>query len=382
MAEKNVSWANLTPEEATKELDVFVGGSGGISVKGLVPPADADKGEGDYVLGDDGEWHLIGAGTGDLLAANNLDDLDDIPTALENLGLDEVDNTSDADKPISDDTQDALDLKADSSDLSAKEDEANKDASGGYVGLTLFGINFKNALGTFTSLLQNANTAIRTYTFQNRNGTIADDTDITATVAIANAKVEDNLTASTSVAPSKTAVNTALALKAPLASPSFTGTVTSAGLLDLSGAAAGQIKFPATQNASADANTLDDYEEGTFSMGLAFAGVSTGITFSANTYHYTKIGDRLYFDGLSSLTNKGAATGSARLNNLPFTVNGSSAATIGYVQAITRAAQMMAYASGTTILLDDLAITGGQTNLTNTNFADNSQILISGHYKV
>jgi len=44
--------------------------------------------------------------------------------------------------------------------------------------------------------------------------------------AYADGKVADNLTASTTVAPSKTAVNTALALKANLASPTFTGTVT------------------------------------------------------------------------------------------------------------------------------------------------------------
>lgn len=68
---------------------------------------------------------------------------------------------------------------------------ANKDATGGYAGLTLFKINFKNALNTFTSFFTNANTAARTYTFQDRNGTIADDTD--------------------------------LALKAPLASPTLTG---------------------------------------------------------------------------------------------------------------------------------------------------------------
>jgi hypothetical protein len=40
--------------------------------------------------------------------------------------------------------------------------------------------------------------------------------------------------------------------------------VTASGLVDISGASAGQIKFPATQNASAGANTLDDYEEGTW----------------------------------------------------------------------------------------------------------------------
>lgn len=71
------------------------------------------------------------------------------------------------------------------------ENIVNKDASGGYVGLTLFKINFKNAANTFTSFFVNTNTAARTYTFQDRNGTIADDTD--------------------------------LALKANLASPTFTG---------------------------------------------------------------------------------------------------------------------------------------------------------------
>lgn len=62
--------------------------------------------------------------------------------------------------------------------LTAKESTSNKDATGGYVGLTLFKINFKNVLNTFTSFFTNSNTAARTYTFQDRNGTIADDTDL------------------------------------------------------------------------------------------------------------------------------------------------------------------------------------------------------------
>lgn len=61
---------------------------------------------------------------------------------------------------------------------SSKEDSSNKDASGGYAGLTLFKINFKNALNTFTSFFTNSNTAARTYTFQDRDGTIADNTDL------------------------------------------------------------------------------------------------------------------------------------------------------------------------------------------------------------
>jgi hypothetical protein len=63
---------------------------------------------------------------------------------------------------------------------------ANKDASGGYAGLTLFKINFKNAANTFTSFFTNANTAARTYTFADRDGTIADNTDITSAKARAN----------------------------------------------------------------------------------------------------------------------------------------------------------------------------------------------------
>lgn len=69
-----------------------------------------------------------------------------------------------------------------------------KDVSGGFTGLTLFKINFKNAANTFISFFTNANTAARTYTFQDRDGTIADAAD--------------------------------LALKANLASPTFTGTPT------------------------------------------------------------------------------------------------------------------------------------------------------------
>jgi hypothetical protein len=62
--------------------------------------------------------------------------------------------------------------------LDAKELLASKDATGGYAGLTGFKLDLKNNAGTFTSLLQNTNTAIRNYTLQDRSGTLADDTDL------------------------------------------------------------------------------------------------------------------------------------------------------------------------------------------------------------
>ena len=63
----------------------------------------------------------------------------------------------------------------------SKEDVANKDVSGGYVGKTLEKINFWNAARTFMSFFVNAATAARTYTFPDKNITVAGLDDITGT---------------------------------------------------------------------------------------------------------------------------------------------------------------------------------------------------------
>lgn len=54
----------------------------------------------------------------------------------------------------------------------------------------------------------------------------------------------------------------------------------------------GQIAFPATQNPSADANTLDDYEEGTWTP-----VVGGTATYTAQAGTYTKIGNRIHILG-------------------------------------------------------------------------------------
>ena len=70
--------------------------------------------------------------------------------------------------------------------------KSEKDATGGYAGLTLFKINFKNVANTFTSFFTNSNTAARTYTFQDRDGTILDDTDLAAINLSLSAKQDSN----------------------------------------------------------------------------------------------------------------------------------------------------------------------------------------------
>lgn len=65
------------------------------------------------------------------------------------------------------------------SGLTGYQLKSEKDQSGGYAGLTLLKINFRNVANTFTSFFTNTNSASRTYSFQDRDGTIADNTDIT-----------------------------------------------------------------------------------------------------------------------------------------------------------------------------------------------------------
>ena len=77
---------------------------------------------------------------------------------------------------------------------------------------------------------------------------------------------------------------------------SATGTTVVTNLLDLSAATAGQIKFPATQNASADANTLDDYERGTFTA-TATPQTSGTITLLLNSMGYVKTGRSVVVTG-------------------------------------------------------------------------------------
>ena len=61
----------------------------------------------------------------------------------------------------------------------------------------------------------------------------------------------------------------------------------------------GQIQFPATQSPSADANTLDDYEEGTWTPTITFATPGNlSVAYTTQSGSYTKIG-RMVFGSCS-----------------------------------------------------------------------------------
>jgi hypothetical protein len=134
------------------------------------------------------------------------------------------------------------------------------------------------------------------------------------------------------------------------------------------------LKFPATQVSSSDVNTLDDYEEGTWTPVLSFGGATTGITYSLQTGVYTKIG-RLVFATLRiRLTSKGSASGSAIIAGLPFAAAFSYAGGVAYYENLAGVTAFTAYAgSGDTgvELMNGGAATlaaANDTNFTNTSW--------------
>jgi hypothetical protein len=72
------------------------------------------------------------------------------------------------------------------------ENAANKDTVNGYVGLSSWSIKFRNLANTFTSLIQNAATAVRTYTFPNKDITVAGLDDIPSKASVSEINTGTN----------------------------------------------------------------------------------------------------------------------------------------------------------------------------------------------
>jgi len=164
-------------------------------------------------------------------------------------------------------------------------------------------------------------------------------------------------------------------------------TPTVSGLLTLTG---GQAAFPATQIPSADPNTLDDYEEGTWTMGITFATAGDlNVVYSSQSGRYTKIGRAFTYDGTVTTTTftYTTASGSLRLTGLPIASgSGTPVASIGrwtgIVSAVTTP-QVFALVSSPNIQFEVMNVAAGTTaTLTQANAPSGTQknILISGTY--
>ena len=119
----------------------------------------------------------------------------------------------------------------------------------------------------------------------------------------------------------------------------------SGGVLQISNG----ITFPATQSASTDANTLDDYEEGTWTPTLT-AGSGSVASYSTQSGSYTKIGNVVCARFRLDILDKGSLSGSLAIGGLPFTVGevGASCAFNSFGTGNLNISSILGYPGGAT----------------------------------
>jgi len=155
---------------------------------------------------------------------------------------------------------------------------------------------------------------------------------------------------------------------ATLTTPSFATTI---GVGGATASASGSgITFPATQSASSDANTLDDYEEGTFTP-TAASGFTTISGTPAYSGTYTKIGN-LVTIRIRQTTGTITWTAGANFTGLPFapdvTLGGAGSATNGQPDY---SSSVLAYRTGGG---------AGQIYLTVARATNNTDLVITATY--
>jgi len=140
-----------------------------------------------------------------------------------------------------------------------------------------------------------------------------------------------------------------------LVTPTVTGTLTAQALVDISGASAGQIKFPATQNASSGANTLDDYEEGTWTPAYSAAsGSFTTLTYTLQAGRYIKIGQAICIqaDLSTASVTVGTASGNLSVTGFPFATSSTNGSmSIGFSSAWNATNLYSAMVSGSSMAI-------------------------------
>ena len=153
----------------------------------------------------------------------------------------------------------------------------------------------------------------------------------------------------------------------------------------------GQIAFPATAVPSADANTLDDYEEGTWTP------VVQDSTLNNMTMHgsfdegrYTKIGQLVTVSGYIGTTSVGSASGNIQIAGLPFSAGGgfsgyggASMGTAGGLNITAGYVVAGQFVSGASyVLLKLWDATTGATDMQASEWTDDGVVALGASYTI
>jgi hypothetical protein len=138
-------------------------------------------------------------------------------------------------------------------------------------------------------------------------------------------------------------------------------------------------------NATA-ANTLDDYEEGTFTPVITFGGASVGITYTAGRQSgiYTKVGNLVTYSIHIQLTNKGSSTGALQVTGVPFTASNNDKYTPGaaFIQSMSSMSTLPIFrvTPNSTVMDCYQMVSSSYAQVTNSNCTNNSGFIISGQF--
>jgi hypothetical protein len=219
--------------------------------------------------------------------------------------------------------------------------------------------------------------------------TLPDDSVTTAKIddgAVTSAKITYPLTTFSSTGIDDDGTSTAITINS-------SNNVALAGNIGLGGAtpttSGTGITFPATVSASTNANTLDDYEEGTFTPTWS----SGTATYISQVGKYTKIGNVVYFN-INIKSSSVTSMTSVNINGLPFTAVNltdyfatcANFPVFGFENLGSAGIGAQISLNGTQIALYIVSQSSGANynSLDNTevNEGSNLEIAITGHYYV
>jgi hypothetical protein len=174
-------------------------------------------------------------------------------------------------------------------------------------------------------------------------------------------------------------------MRLPVAGGLKTSTTISVGNATPAASGAG-ITFPASVDASSDANTLDDYEEGTWTPTYSFS-TSGSVTYSSQRGYYRKVGSLVFVECNIIISGVSSPTGNVNVNNLPFIVSNQPEAVgsmaIGLVRNLVNAKpNIKAYSDGnsTTIVFAVNDTISGSSELQGSDLKAGTLIYFSGCY--
>ena len=139
----------------------------------------------------------------------------------------------------------------------------------------------------------------------------------------------------------------------------------------------------------ASTNLLDDYEEGTWTVGIADAsGNAMTMNGTYTTMHYTKIGNMVHINGLPVVTSIASAGSDVRITGLPFTAKNHttnySTLSVGYAASTnyTDDTNFAAYVNQNSTIapMRIFKLSTGTAQMEATELSDGAEFVISGTY--